>query len=134
MDDASVGGTYRPSILVVEDDPLLASYIKEVLTEAEFRIAGLVSSAAEALALLEHERPDLALVDIQLTGPLDGIELACLLQLKAHIPAIFLSGLTDPKTKLKAAAARPLAFLHKPFRPSTLFNTIEQATGMTASC
>ena len=73
------------------------------------------------------EHPDLALIDIHLTGPIDGIDLACLIRSKINAPTIFLSGLADAQTRLRAKAARPLAFLQKPFRPSKLFNAIQGA-------
>jgi DNA-binding NarL/FixJ family response regulator len=123
----SIDSSQRPGILIVEDDPIVASCINEFLTEAEFHVAGIAASASEALSLLDHDKPDLALIDIHLTGPLDGIELACLIRSKINAPTIFLSGYADLETKQKAQAARPLAFLQKPFRPSSLFNEIERA-------
>src|SRR5262249_5503776 len=82
---------------------------------------------AEGLALAEETQPRLAVVDIKLTGPIDGIELACVLRQKFSIPAIFLSGLADDETTRRAQIAAPLGFLRKPFRPSQVFNAIEQA-------
>ena len=115
------------SILIVEDEALVASYIKEVLSESGFRVAGVAASGAEALALAAENRPRLALVDIRLTGPIDGIELACQLRQKFAVPAIFLSGLVDSETTQRAEAARPLGFLSKPFLSSQVFNAIERA-------
>jgi two-component system, response regulator PdtaR len=119
--------TSKLSILIVEVDPIVASYIEEVLTKAEFHVAGVTASASAALSLLEHYKLDLALIDIHLTGPLDGIDLACLIRSKINAPTIFLSAFADPETRLRAQAARPLAFLQKPFRPSKLFNAIQGA-------
>jgi len=115
------------SILIVEDEALISSYIEDVLGESGFRVAGIVASGPEALAVAAESRPALALVDIRLTGPIDGIELACLLRLKFAVPAIFLSGLVDSETMQRADAARPLGFLAKPFLPSQVFNAIERA-------
>src|SRR5690349_22429742 len=83
------------TILIVEDEALVASYIEEVLAESGFRVAGVAASGPEALSLAEETQPRLALVDIRLTGPIDGIELACVLRQKFGIPSIFLSGLAD---------------------------------------
>ena len=115
------------SILIVEDEALIASYIEEVLGESGFQIAGIAASGPEALSLAAESRPSLALVDIRLTGPLDGIELACLLRQKFAVPAIFLSGLADAETAARAQAAQPLGFLPKPFLPSQVFNAIQRA-------
>ena len=115
------------SILVIEDEALIASYIEEVLGESGYRVAGIAASGPEALSLAEEHKPALALVDIRLTGPIDGIELACLLRQKFGLPAIFLSGLIDAATIKRAEAAKPLGFLPKPFLPSQVFNAIERA-------
>jgi two-component system, response regulator PdtaR len=125
LDIAASSGVTR--ILVVEDDALVASYIRDVLEESGFVIVGVASSGPEALALLEGELPHLALVDIRLTGPIDGIEFACELRRRFDVPAIFLSGMHDPKTMERAELARPLGFLQKPFRPSQVFNALASA-------
>ncbi len=118
------------SILIVEDEALIASYIEEVLAESGYCVAGIAASGQEALSLAAENHPTLALVDIRLNGPIDGIELACLLRQKFSLPAIFLSGLADPETTARAAAARPLGFLAKPFLPSQVFKAIEHALGL----
>ena len=124
---AKAGASKPTSILIVEDEALVASYIEEVLAESGFRVAGIAASGPVALSLAEETRPRLALVDIRLTGPIDGIELACLLRQKFGVPAIFLSGLADEETTHRAQLAEPLGFLRKPFRPSQVFNAIERA-------
>src|SRR5213082_4196440 len=124
---AKAGASKPTSILIVEDEALVASYIEEVLAESGFRVAGIAASGPEALSLAEETRPALALVDIRLTGPIDGIELACRLRREFGIPSIFLSGLADAETTHRAKAAQPLGFLAKPFRPSQVFNAIQHA-------
>ena len=120
--------TSKPaSILIVENEALLASCIEDLLGESGFRVAGIAASGPEALALATETRPALALVDVHLAGPIDGIELACLLRHKFGIPALFLSGLVDAETMKRAEAAQPLGFLAKPFLPSQVFNAIERA-------
>lgn len=118
------------SILIVEDEALVASYIEEVLGESGYRVAGIAASGAEALSLAAEHRPSLALVDIRLSGPIDGIELAGLLRQRFDLPTIFLSGLVDSQTTERAQAAQPLGFLKKPFLPSQVFNAIERALNL----
>ncbi|HLY44881.1 MAG TPA: response regulator [Stellaceae bacterium] len=127
---APQGGSKPVSILIVEDEALVASYIEEVLGESGFRVAGIAASGPEALSLAAENHPALALVDIRLTGPIDGIELACLLRQKFALPAIFLTGLVDADTTQRAQAAQPLGFLPKPFLPSQVFKAIEHALGL----
>ncbi|HEV2551243.1 MAG TPA: response regulator [Stellaceae bacterium] len=117
----------RASILIVEDEALIASYIQEVLEESGFAVAGIASSGPEAISLASTSKPDLALVDIKLAGRMDGIEVALLMRTRFKVPSIFLSGLCDPDTTARAQAASPLGFLEKPFRPSQVFNALERA-------
>jgi len=124
---APTGRSKPVSILIVEDEALIASYIEEVLGGSGFHVAGIAASGPEALSLAAENHPSLALVDIRLTGPIDGIELACLLRQRFALPAIFLSGLADADTTARAQTARPLGFLPKPFLPSQVFNAIQRA-------
>jgi CheY-like chemotaxis protein len=124
---ATAGANKPASILIVEDEALVASYIEEVLASSGFRVAGIAASGAEALSQAEEYRPDLALIDVQLTGPVDGIDLACRLRDRFGLPAIFLSGLVDANTLERSKVAQPLGFLRKPFLPSQVFNAIERA-------
>jgi CheY-like chemotaxis protein len=121
----SAAGT--PRILIVEDEVLVASYIEDVLAESGFGIAGVASSGVEALTVASQARPDLALVDIKLAGPMDGIEVALLLRSRFGVPSIFLSGMSDPEVMQRARDAAPLGFLEKPFRPSQVFNALQRA-------
>jgi CheY-like chemotaxis protein len=114
-------------ILVVEDDALVSSHIQNVLEESGFTVTGVASSGPEALVLAGQTAIDLALVDIKIAGPMDGIEVALAMRERFRIPAIFLSSYHDPETMARAAQARPLGFLAKPFRPSQMFNALEKA-------
>jgi CheY-like chemotaxis protein len=125
--EAPATGNRPVSILIVEDEALIASYIEEVLASSGYSVSGIAASGAEALSLAAEHHPSLALVDIRLNGPIDGIDLACQLRGAFDVPTIFLSGQVDPRVVERARAARPLGFLTKPFLPSQVFNTIERA-------
>jgi CheY-like chemotaxis protein len=122
--------TSKPlTILIVEDEALVATLIGDMLDELGFAVTGIAASGLEAIALVAEQRPRLALIDIRLAGPVDGIELACQLRNEYGIPAIFLSGAVGPDIALRAQAAHPLGLMQKPFRPSEIFNAIERAIG-----
>lgn len=119
--------TWPARLLIVEDDGLLASSLEELLSDSGFEVVGTAGSAATALLLAGERNPRLAIVDIRLIGPIDGIELAQQLRDQFRIPTTFLSGLADPETRERAALAHPLGFLRKPYRASQVFNTINRA-------
>lgn len=107
-------------ILIVEDEILIALYLAELLVDLDYHVSGPVSSAAKALRLAEEARPDLALIDIGLTGRTDGIAIALDLRDRFGIPTIFLSGTADPATISRAKSAAPVDFIHKPFAADQL--------------
>jgi len=128
------GDVGRPaSILIIEDDALVASSIQEVLEELGFAVAGIASSGPEALSLASREVPDLALVDIRLAGPMDGIDVAGELLHRFRVRSIFLSGAFNTETMARARGVDPFGFLAKPFRPSQVFNAVQLALGDRAS-
>jgi DNA-binding NarL/FixJ family response regulator len=133
--DESISREPRPSsvtpILIVEDDALVASYIRDVLEETGFIVLGIASTGAEAFALAQEMHPRLALVDIKLAGPIDGIDVARELLARFQISSIFLSGISDPAVLARATAIGAVGFLQKPFRPSQVFNALEKALGMS---
>ncbi|MEA2756171.1 MAG: two-component system, response regulator PdtaR [Aliidongia sp.] len=114
-------------VLVVEDDPLVATYIADVLQETGFEVIGIASTGCEALSIARDTGADIALVDIMLAGPQDGIEVAgSILQLYG-IGTIFLSGTSDPEIVERAGEVKPYGFLRKPFRPGQMYNMLVQA-------
>lgn len=123
-----MGDASKPlTILVVEDEALVAASIGDILEELGFAVTGIAASGLEALALVAEKKPRLALIDIRLAGSVDGIELATQLREEYGIPAIFLSGVVGPEIAVRAQAAHPLGIMQKPFRPSEIFNAIERA-------
>jgi CheY-like chemotaxis protein len=122
--------TSKPlTILIVEDEALVAASVGDMLEEMGFSITGIAASGLEALALVADRKPRLALIDIHLAGPVDGIDLARQLREEYGIPAMFLSGMVGPEIAVRAQAAHPLGMMQKPFRPSEVFNAIERAMG-----
>ncbi|HZT87481.1 MAG TPA: response regulator [Stellaceae bacterium] len=117
----------RQAVLVVEDDPLVASFVCDVLAEFEFPVAGSASCGPEALCLALRESPNVAVIDIGLVGPMDGIELARTLIRQFGTAVIFLSGGCSQADLERIGDLGPVRFLHKPFRPSQLLTALEAA-------
>lgn len=116
-----------PCVLIVEDDSMVATYVADVLVEAGFQVAGVASTASEALSLAEQRDCVLALVDIRLPGPQDGIDIAGELRRRFGIGAIFLSGSSDPEHMIRAKRVSPYGFLQKPFLPSQMYKALDKA-------
>ena len=82
-----------PSVLVVEDEILIAEMVRETLTEYGFAVHA-VSNAAEALAYFSGNAPvDVMFTDINLAGGMDGAALAQKVRaMRPDIPVVFASG------------------------------------------
>jgi DNA-binding LytR/AlgR family response regulator len=102
------------SILIVEDEPLIAEDLAAMLTEQGHKVCGRAHNARAALELAAQHKPDLALLDIRLNDGVDGIAVAHEFQ-KRRIPFLFVTSHTDAATMEQVADARPQGFIRKPF-------------------
>lgn len=91
-DDGPVPATPPLTVMVVEDDPVMAADLMDVLVEAGHGVVGPFSDAAAATTAAGFHVIDLALVDINLTGAGDGVALARTLKETWGVPVMFLSG------------------------------------------
>lgn len=112
-------------ILIVEDEMLIAAKISTLLTELGYEVVGILARAEDALLQAEENAPDMALLDIRLKGKMDGVELALALQKARELPIIFLTANADEATFNRAKAAKPYAFVSKPFKKTDLQRAIE---------
>jgi DNA-binding response OmpR family regulator len=108
-------------ILIVEDDPVLA-YTATATLEAEgHEVFGPALNVREALHWAESEKLDLALVDVNLDGKDEGVDLARTLRSQFGIPSIFVSAQTTAALANQDAA---LGLLRKPFEPQDLIDSV----------
>ncbi len=114
-------------ILVVEDEVIVAMDIKNRLCLLGYEVAGLVSSGEAALALIEETRPDLILMDVQLSGQLDGIQAANQINERFRLPIVFLSAYSEDATVQRAGVANASGYIFKPFEDRELKTAIEMA-------
>ncbi len=117
----------RKSILIVENDQIIASDLKLRLEKMGYNIAGTVVSPKEATAILHSQKVDLVLMDIYLQAQMDGIKLAEEIGQKFAMPVVYLTAYSDSQTVAAAKKTNPAAFLLKPYTDQELRVTIELA-------
>ncbi|MCL6462075.1 MAG: response regulator [Flavobacterium micromati] len=113
------------TILIVEDEMIIAANISLQLTNLGYKVIGIIPRAEEVMKNLEHNTPDIILMDINLKGELDGIKIASLIQQLYKIPIIFLTANADEATFNRAKATNPYGFISKPFKKLDLQRAIE---------
>jgi len=116
------------TVLIVEDEALYADLLEDLLAELGHEHLATLTNAKDALNFLSHTTPDLLLLDIQIEGAMDGIELADSIQEQGAIPVIFITSKIDDATYARAKATAPYAFLEKTSRKRQLQRAIDLVT------
>lgn len=115
------------TVLVVEDEAVVAMFLADVLAELNYEVCGVAPTGRAALALAAERRPDFAMVDVRLKGDLDGLDTARKLNDEFNIRSVLLS--KDPDA-LRSAATRgvsPIGILDKPYTPDQLESVLARA-------
>jgi len=117
------------SILIVEDDIIEALRLENSLADLGFKVLPVVDNVRDALGLFYSTNPDIVLIDINLKGDRDGIELGSRItsDQKYEKPIIYLTSIQDCQIFQRAKATNPHAYLIKPVDPNSLQHTIELA-------
>ena len=118
---------YTINVLIVEDDPIIAEDIKEILTNTDYSVVGLAYSKEEAIDLLQSSQPDLALLDINLNGSNEGFEIAQYINAHHKIPFLYLTSYSGKEYVEEAKHTMPMGYILKPFRDGELYSSIEVA-------
>jgi len=117
----------EPTILIVEDEQVLAFALKQQLEQLGYRVPIFVSTGKEALEQIKVSLPDLILMDIALSPEMDGIETAVQIQKLADIPIIYLTAYANKEILERAKLTYPFGYLIKPVKPKELHASIEMA-------
>ena len=103
------------SVLIVEDEPLIADDLLLHLEDIGIEQIDVALKYDEALEKLKQHQFDLALLDVNLSGDRDGIDLAHFINKQKPIPFIFVTSYYDESTLSRAKQTNPLAYILKPF-------------------
>ena len=116
-----------PTILVVEDERIVALDLVATLKDLDYTVVASVLSGEAAVEQSTRLRPNIVLMDIRLAGVMDGIQAARVIWNELNIPIIFLTAHSDHPTLARAISAGFCGFLVKPFKGTDLHCAIEIA-------
>jgi CheY-like chemotaxis protein len=131
MSDTYSIKTQKKRIVIVEDDYILASLIQLQLQRMGYFVTDIFSTGEEILERLSHTMADLILMDIELSGKIDGVEAAIEINKQTNIPVIFVTGNSDHHTKTRAEQAEHKELLFKPLSATELGSAIHKALSST---
>jgi DNA-binding LytR/AlgR family response regulator len=115
-------------ILIVEDEPLAGKSLYNSLKSLEYDPFLPCQTPREAIAIIRHDQPSLAILDLELENGQSGLEVAAYIQKeRLKIPFIILTSHTEPETIAEVRKYNPASYLVKPFQKSSLYAAIEIA-------
>ena len=113
-------------ILVVEDEMVVAMDLAQRLRKLGYECHN-VPSGEEAIEEANQFLPDVALMDIMLSGEMDGVATAAKIRVHHDIPIVYLTANADEHTLQRAQLTHPASYLLKPFKERELHICIEMA-------
>ena len=125
--DPSTAKKWPASILIVEDETIIALDIRITLESLGYTVPAIAVSGLEAIEKAVEFRPDLVLMDIHLRGAMDGIEAIEQIRGRVDVPVIYLTAYADAATVERARKTEPYGYLLKPFEQRELHIVIEMA-------
>ncbi|WP_394747581.1 sigma-54-dependent transcriptional regulator [Spongiimicrobium salis] len=114
-------------IFIVEDEFVIAQDLRRILTDLGYAVMGMAKSADEALEKIAKEDADLVLLDINIIGDKNGIDLAKIIKKRFGIPYIFVTSYSDTGTLKEMNATNPSGYILKPFDQRDIRVAVEMA-------
>lgn len=122
---AELSAQTATSVLIIEDEPVIALDLAGIVTRAGHRVIGTAATRDDAVRLARARKPGIVLADIQLGDGSSGIDAAADIQRSLDVPVIFVTAY--PERLLTGAVGEPTYLVTKPFDPDILRVTISQA-------
>ncbi|WP_075293255.1 response regulator [Pararhizobium arenae] len=112
-------------IMIIEDEPLIAMDIEDMISSLGHRVVGVARTHSEAIALYNKTQPHMILADIQLADGSSGIDAVNEILGGATLPVIFITAF--PERLLTGTKPEPAFLVTKPFNPDMVKALISQA-------
>ncbi len=113
----------KTTILIVDDDVRILRFVRANLESVEYKVL-VAEEGAHALAVMEKEMPDLAIIDIMMPG-MDGFDLCRRIREFSAMPVIMLTAKAEESDKIKGFKLGADDYLTKPFSALELLARVE---------
>lgn len=114
-------------VLIVEDEALIATELKESLERMGVEVVDICGSGEEAIEMSKKKDYDFVFMDIVLSGKIDGIEAAEYIKKITDAGIIFITSYGFKDTVQKAKYIEPYSFIVKPYQKRDIYNALEIA-------
>ncbi|OQY29456.1 MAG: hypothetical protein B6244_03520 [Candidatus Cloacimonetes bacterium 4572_55] len=113
------------TVLIVEDEVIVAANLKRRLENFGYRVCGIAPSGEAAIEKADQFRPDMIFMDIMLETDMDGVEAAEHIRRQFDIPVVFVTAFSDEQTLQRAKITEPYGYIIKPFNMKELQTIVE---------
>ncbi len=127
LDEAWGSLKHQPAtdVLIIEDEPVIAMDVAEIVKSLGHRVIGIAARASQAVATAREAKPGLILADIQLEDGSSGITAVQTILTAAEVPVVFVTAF--PERLLTGETLEPAFVVTKPFDAAALKVAISQA-------
>lgn len=122
---AEIGNQTRARVLIIEDEPVIAMDLNDLVVSAGHEVCGMETTASGAVAAANRERPNLVLADIQLADGSSGIDAVKEILASFDVPVIFITAFPD--RLLTGERPEPTFLITKPYSPDMVRAAVSQA-------
>ena len=119
--------TLPKAVLVVEDEVITQRYLLNILQEAGVEDSACVDNATDAIEAMKEGSYEMILMDINIKGATDGIQLSKMLLQHYRLPIVFISAYSDDETLDEVLELSPYGFITKPFSSKEVKVTLQIA-------
>lgn len=126
-DDTKSSLMSKIRILAVEDDPIHQERLRMVVHALKYELIDVLHDPHEVVNMIVATRPDILLMDIDLSSDINGIELVGQINKSYDLPTVFLTSFRDSETFNQAKETHPIAYITKPYEVGDLQRAIELA-------
>lgn len=113
--------------MIVEDEVITQRYLKEILEQHDVNVSGCFDNAEDTIDALKNTSCEMILMDINISGAMDGIQLARHILQTYTLPIVFISAYSDDETLEEVLELSPYGFITKPFSSKEVLVTLQIA-------
>lgn len=117
----------KERIIILEDEFLISEDLRTMLEMEGYDVVAIETSGQETIRKAEKLKPDIVLIDIQLEGEIDGVEVADFLTKKMFLPIIYITAFSDENMLERVRFTEPYGYILKPYDRKNVLITIKNA-------
>jgi DNA-binding NtrC family response regulator len=119
-----IGRQIATDVLIIEDEPLIALELKQILQEVGHRVIAIARTRADALVAVKRSKPGLVIADIRLADGSSGLDAVNEMLGSFAVPVVFVTAF--PNRLATGNGPEPTFLIPKPFRADAVKAVVSQ--------